>query len=101
MPIKQLSFLIMPQLLLHGVSVYNGHLRGPVTLTPIAQRLAVELSPLIGLYDLSSVTAGIRAPTIRMPGERSLLRRHRFGAFQLLAVSLKIFQNFVNILLIV
>ena len=25
-------------------SVYNGHLRGPVTLTPIAQRYAVELS---------------------------------------------------------
>ena len=28
----------------HGVSVYNGHFRGPVTLTPIAERLAVELS---------------------------------------------------------
>ena len=25
-------------------SVYNGHLRGPVTLTAIAERLAVELS---------------------------------------------------------
>ena len=25
-------------------SVYNGHHRGPVTLTPIAERLAVELS---------------------------------------------------------
>ena len=25
-------------------SVLNGHLRGPVTLTPIAERLAVELS---------------------------------------------------------
>ena len=24
--------------------VYTGHLRGPVTLTPIAERLAVELS---------------------------------------------------------
>ena len=28
----------------HGASVYNGHLRGPVTLTPNAERLAVELS---------------------------------------------------------
>ena len=25
-------------------SVYNGHLRGPVTLTPLAERLEVELS---------------------------------------------------------
>ena len=34
----------MPHLLRHGASVYNGHLRGPVTLTPIAERLAVDLS---------------------------------------------------------
>ena len=31
-------------LLWHGASVYNGHLRGPVTVTPNAERLAVELS---------------------------------------------------------
>ena len=31
----------MPHLLRH---VYNGHLRGPVPLTPVAERLAVELS---------------------------------------------------------
>ena len=30
-----------------GASFYNGHLRGPVTLTPIAERLAVELSLLV------------------------------------------------------
>ena len=30
-------------LLWQGASVYNGHLRGPVTLTPVAKRLAVEL----------------------------------------------------------
>ena len=28
----------------HRPTVYNGHLRGPVTLTPNAERLAVELS---------------------------------------------------------
>ena len=28
----------------HGESVYNGHFRGPVTLTPIAELLAEELS---------------------------------------------------------
>ena len=30
-------------LLRHGPTVYNGHLRGPVTLTPNAERLTVEL----------------------------------------------------------
>ena len=34
----------MPHLLRHGPIVYNGHLRGPMTLTPVAERLAVELS---------------------------------------------------------
>ena len=34
----------MPHLLWHGASVYDGHLRGPVTLAPNAERLAVELS---------------------------------------------------------
>ena len=28
---------------MRGASDYNGHLRGPVTLTPFAERLAVEL----------------------------------------------------------
>ena len=37
----------MPHLLLHGAPVYYGHLRGPVTLTPIADRLATCF------YDLS------------------------------------------------
>ena len=44
MAIEQWGFLSVPHLLWHGASVYNGHLRGPVTLTPIAERLAVELS---------------------------------------------------------
>ena len=34
---------ILPHLLLYGASVYNGHLRGPVTLTSFTERLAVEL----------------------------------------------------------
>ena len=38
------GFFSVLHLLWHGDSVYNGHLRGPVTFTPIAQRLAVELS---------------------------------------------------------
>ena len=37
-------FISVPHLLLHRTSVYKSHLRGPVTLTPVAERLAVELS---------------------------------------------------------
>ena len=44
MAIEQWGFFSVSHLLWHGSSVYNGHLRGPVTLTPIAERLAVELS---------------------------------------------------------
>ena len=44
MAIEQWGFFSVPHLLWHGVSIYNGHLRGPVTLTPIAERLAEELS---------------------------------------------------------
>ena len=40
-----MSLRNMPHLLWHGISVYNGHLSGPVTLTPITERLVVELSP--------------------------------------------------------
>ena len=41
MTIEQWGFFSVPHLLWHGVSVYNGHLRGLVT--PVAERLAVEL----------------------------------------------------------
>ena len=34
----------MLHVLRHGPTVYNGHLRGPLTLTPMTERLAVELS---------------------------------------------------------
>ena len=44
MAIEQWGFFSVSHLLWHGASVYNGHLRGPVTLTPFAERLAVELS---------------------------------------------------------
>ena len=39
MAIEQWGFFSVPHLLWQGVSVYNG---GPVTLAPIAERLAVE-----------------------------------------------------------
>ena len=43
MAIEQWGLFSVPHLLCHGGSVYNGHLRGPVTLTPIAERSVVEL----------------------------------------------------------
>ena len=42
-PLSRLGFLIVANLVWHGAPVYNGQLRGPVTLTPNAERLAVEL----------------------------------------------------------
>ena len=44
MAIEQSGFFNVAHLLWHGPTLYNGHLRGPVTLTPVAERLAVELS---------------------------------------------------------
>ena len=37
------GFFSVPYLLWHGISVNNGHFQGPVTLTPNAERLAMEL----------------------------------------------------------
>ena len=42
--IEQWGFFNVPHLLWQGQTVYIGHLRGPVTLTPIAERLSLELS---------------------------------------------------------
>ena len=56
------KFFIVPHLLWHGVSVYNDHIRGPVTLTHIAELQAVELS--LPFLRLRSVVAGIRTPNL-------------------------------------
>ena len=47
----------------YGASVYNGHLRASVTLAPIAEHLAVELSLSVFLR-LRSVAAGIRTSNL-------------------------------------
>ena len=44
MAIDKSGFFSVPHILWHGASLYNGHLRGPATLTPIAKCLTVELS---------------------------------------------------------
>ena len=49
--IEQWGFFSVPHLLWHWISVYNSHLQETVTLTPIAERLTVELSlPVITTY---------------------------------------------------
>ena len=64
MAIEQLGFFSVPSLLWLETSVYNSYIRGPVTLTPIVERLAVELSLLV----FTSVAAGIRTPNFPLPG---------------------------------
>ena len=44
MVIEQWEFFNMPHQLWNGPTFYNGHLRGPVTITPVAKRLAVEMT---------------------------------------------------------
>ena len=44
MAIEQWGFFSVSHLLWHGASVYNDYLQGPVTLTPVAERSALELS---------------------------------------------------------
>ena len=44
MAIEQWRFFSVSDFLGNKASVYDGYFRGPVTLTPIAERLAVELS---------------------------------------------------------
>ena len=77
MVIEQWGFFSVPHLLWHGASVNNGHLRGPVTLTPIAERLAVELSLPVLTTGLSRLR--FEHQTFRLRGERSNPLRHRRG----------------------
>ena len=66
MAIEQWGFFSMPHLLWHRASVYNGHLRGPVTLTPIAERLALGCHYLF-LWGL--LWLGFEHPTFWLRGK--------------------------------
>ena len=77
MAIEQLRFLSVPNLLWHGTSIFNGHLREPGTLTPIAERLAVELS--LPVLWFRSFASGIRTLNLPFAGQRSNQLRHRRG----------------------
>ena len=74
--IEQWGLFSVPHLLWHGSSVYNGDLRGPVTLALIAEPLAVEL-PLPVFYDLGLSRLGFKHPTFRLRGKRSSLLHQR------------------------
>ena len=63
MAIEQWGFFSVP--LWHGPSAYKGLLRGPVTFTPVAESLAVELSIPVRLR---SVAAGIWTPNLLLAG---------------------------------
>ena len=65
MAIEQWGFFSLPHLLWHGTTVYNGRLRGPVTLT--FGRWAVTTC----FNDLGLKRLGFEHPTYRLRGERS------------------------------
>ena len=64
MVIENWGFFSVPHLLWHRPTLYYGYLRGPVTFTPVAKRLAVELS-------LPVLTTEVCRDISRMRGERS------------------------------
>ena len=79
MVIEQWRFFSVLHLLWHGTYVYNSHLRGPVTHTPIAERLAVDMS--LPVKRLRSVAARIRTSNLPLArGERSNRLHHRSGS---------------------
>ena len=63
MAIEQWGFISVPHLLLHGAYVYNGHLRRPVTLTPFAERFAVELPLPVLTTSVGTFACGANALT--------------------------------------
>ena len=62
--IEQWRFFSVPHLLWQGPTVYNGHLRWPVTLTLVAERLAVQLLLTVLTTMLRSVGTDIRTPNL-------------------------------------
>ena len=77
--IEQWGFFSVAHILWHGASGFYGHLRGHVTFTPNANRLAMELL----LPDLGMSQLGFKHPTIRLRGKCSNPLRHR-GGFNIL-----------------
>ena len=82
MAIEQWGFFNLPHLLQIGASVYNGHLRGHVTLTPVAECLAVELSlPVfmnwsVATRDWTLISCMRGEPSTSTPLQQSFLAVH-------------------------
>ena len=75
-------FFSVPHILWHGRFVFNGHLPGPVTLTPNTERLAVELSPPVyNNLQQPEVCRGwdSNTKTFCLRGKHSNPLRHRRG----------------------
>ena len=68
LPLSRKGSLACHPYLTWGIPIY-GHLQGPMTLTPTAKRLAVELS--LPVFTTEVCRAGIRKPNI--PHERQKL----------------------------
>ena len=80
MAIEQWGFFNVPYLLWHGPTVYNGHLRGPVSLTPVAERLGVKLS----LPVCTSQVCRDRGSNPELPHARRTLYLYATAAVQML-----------------
>ena len=62
MAIKHWGFLSVPHLLWHRSPVYNDHLRGPVTLIPVAERFS-NVAVTTCFYDLGLSRLGFEHST--------------------------------------
>ena len=72
---SEVSFLVATPTVTRDI---NGLLRGHVTLTPFAERLAVELSVSVSNY-VGLSRLGFEHSTFRLRGERSNRLHHRRG----------------------
>ena len=81
MAIEQWENFSVPHLLWHEASIYNGLLRGPVTLIPTAERLSSGVVTNC-LNDLGLLRLGFEHPTFRLRDQRSKpLHHHRGRSF--------------------
>ena len=69
MAIEHLGFLSVSHLLWHWTSVYDGNIRGPVTLASIAERFSSEAITTC-FNDLGQLRLGCKHPIIRLRGHR-------------------------------
>ena len=77
MAIEVWGFFNVPNLLWQRVSVNNGHLLGPVTLTPVEERLALYGGVTTCVYSVHLSWLGFEQPTVCLRGESSNPLRHR------------------------